>query len=235
MDVLQTRIEALLHDARRAAVPGSIGDDPDRGGVLFADTFDHLRMPPVPSASALSVAIDGKGFFVADAGDGRRAYTRRGAFHIKDAMLVDEAGRPVLGLGPNTPADAAGKGLRLEPIRVDGCTDVTIASDGAVSGNRNGARRLLGRIALAVFPAPDRLERLDETSVRATRAAGTVCIVRPGSPNAGTLVDHALDDSGVALDADLERIWRLEQQSDARAASEYAADQCDRDALGLVK
>ena len=222
MDALRPQIDALLRDARRAARPGAVGDDPDHAGAIFTQAIDASRSATVPSASRLAVAIDGPGLFVLEGRDGRRYYSRLGDFHVARGALVDGQGRSVLDTSSRS-------------IWVGDATDVQISPDGAVSAQESGQRRTVAHIALAVFPVSQRLSRVDDTTLTDSPAAGRPRVFRPSSPNVGRLAPHALDDAAVALDADLMRAWHLSQQADSFAASTYADDDCQRTALGLVK
>lgn len=222
MNAVSAQIDALLCDARRAAQPGAVGDDPDHAGVLFAHAVDASRSQTISTHSNLSQAIDGAGFFMIQQSDGSKAYTRLGDFEVRHGVLTDGRGRAVLGTSSC-------------PIDVGDSTALEISPDGDVTGVSRGARRSLGTIALAVFDAPGRLARETDTIVRAGTQAGHVHLFKPGSPNVGKLVSHSLENAAVALDADLERAWQLQQQASAVTTGAYANDECERDALGLVK
>ena len=222
MDALRPQIDALLRDARRAATPGAVGDDPDHAGAIFTQAIDASRGATVPSASGLSAAIEGPGLFMFEGRDGRRYYSRLGDFHVEQGALVDGRGRWLLDVSSRR-------------ISVGDASDVRIAPDGAVSAVESGQRRTVAHIALAVFPAPQRLSRVDDTTLADSPAAGRPRSFAPGSPNVGRLTPHVLENAAVALDADLLRAWHLSQQAHSFATSTYAGDDCERTALGLVK
>jgi flagellar hook protein FlgE len=250
MDALTVKVDALIADARRAATPGGIGDSPDRAGAIVATPqMAELARRSTPSASPLSVTIDGNGMFVFDDA-GRRVYGRLGDFRLNSrGVLVDGAGRPVLGysIGAAGPAPGA-----LHPIQIASndaaskrFSDYAIDEHGTISGvvvevdPRSGERRRrevpFGRIALAVFPAPERLHRAGDTIAFATPEAGPPSIVTPGDPNVGTLRTHVLENGLVDLEGDLARLWSLQRRAELEAATAWAADGCARTAMGLVK
>jgi flagellar hook protein FlgE len=232
MDAISANADALVRDARRGSHPGAIGDAPDRAASIIASPIDSILGRTAPSASPLSVAIDGPGMFVFE-DRGRRAYGRLGDFR-PDArgVLVDGAGRTVLGVPPNAVPERSA----LSPIQTRGASAISIGEDGFVYGTESGgARKPIARIVLGLFSAPERLARNDETTVRETAAAGEFRLEVPGTANVGSLQGHALENALVDVDGDLAGMWRLSRRGDLTAAQAYAADECERDALGLVK
>jgi len=239
-------VKTIMSDARRAASPGAIGHAPDRAGVLVAQPTGTAETY-IPSASPLSVAIEGPGLFVLQEA-GARAYTRLGKFHVDDyGRLLDDNGRSVLGFS----ADQGDEG-DLRPLAVT-FGDVTsrrfenyrIDENGAWSGevNKNDPKSRarsrefipLGRLALAIFPAPERLALAADETLHYTRAAGAPLFIRPGTLNGGTLRPHALAAPSIDLQGDLARLWMLRRRGELAAAMAGANDQCVKTALGLVK
>jgi flagellar hook protein FlgE len=250
MDALSGQIDALIADARRAATPGGIGDSPDRAGaIVAAPPMAELARRSTRSASPLSVTIDGNGMFVFD-DTGRRVYGRLGDFRVNSrGALVDGAGRAVLGYSTGAAGPAPGG---LHPLQIASndaaskrFSDYAIDEHGTISGvvvdldSHTGERRRqevpFGRIALAVFAAPERLHRAGDTIAIATAEAGPPSIVAPGDPNVGTLRTHVLENGLVDLERDLARLWSLQRRADLDAATAWAADGCTRTAMGLVK
>ena len=126
----------------------------------------------------------------------------------------------------------------IAPVTIDGAnrfSDFAIDEKGTLSGLMAGARRPLARLALAIFPASERMERVDDTTLAATRSSGKPHLFYPADPNVGALQPHALENALVDLEGDLARLWRLRRQGDVCAAQVHASDECLREALGLVK
>jgi flagellar hook protein FlgE len=227
VDAIAAEVEALTIDARRAASAGAIGDSPDRSGSIVAKPLETLAARTAPSASATSVAIDGPGWFIVESA-GHRCYTRLGDFRFDGhGTLVDSQGRIVLGLSLSS-GDVA-------PIRRRGAQGASIDTSGVVSVDNARGREVAGRIALAIFPAPEHLRRIDGTSVRATSESGPPRIAAPGTPNIGTLKTYALENGLVDVAGDLEGMWRLQLRGETQAAAAAAGDSCERAALGLVR
>jgi flagellar hook protein FlgE len=93
----------------------------------------------------------------------------------------------------------------------------------------------LARLALAVFPVPERLARADETALAATRAAGQPLLVRPGEKGTGLLRTHSLAAGAVDIQSDLNKLWVLRRKGELATALTSASDACTRTALGLVR
>jgi flagellar hook protein FlgE len=240
VDAVSARIDAVTADARRAASPGSIGDAQERPGQIVGSQIrDGVHPVTAPSASPLSVAIDGPGWFIFD-DRGRTVYGRRGDFHIDSSgMLVDGSGRAVMGSGIG-PVDAGGRALEQiqvtsQPVAQGRTIGVRIDERGTIFVGDGKQQQAVARIAIAVFPAAERLQRSSDTTVTATPESGRPVIARPGDVNTGTLLTHALDVGMVDLQGDLAALWRLSRKGDLASAAASAVDGCTRTALGLVK
>jgi flagellar hook protein FlgE len=239
MDDVTATIASVWSDARRASVPGAIGDRIDRPGQIVADSiFGGDRREFAPSASALSIAIDGPGLFVLEDG-GRRSYGRLGDFRIDpQGTIVDGAGRAVL--GHRLAADGSCL-IGIGPIRVaregatKGADSVTIDERGTVLSTIGGHATAVGRIVLAIFPSPERLQRKTETTAIPTSAAGQPIFELPGIKNVGSLRAHQLETGIVDLQGDLAELWRLGRREESRSTAAFTDDVCTRTALGLVK
>jgi flagellar basal-body rod protein FlgF len=96
----------------------------------------------------LDVAAQGNAWFSVQALDGTEAYTRGGSFEVgADGSLTTRGGLPVLGDGG--------------PIQVPPNTEISIGSDGTVSGkNAAGRSTALGKLKLVTPEAP--LQRGDD-------------------------------------------------------------------------
>jgi hypothetical protein len=142
----------------------------------------------------LSVALPSDAYFVA--GDGARpAYTRDGALAVRDGVLESSDGTPVLGF---VEGDASGVPRVLEieknDVLLGRAQDIRVEPDGVFgyarsvfdpkTGQSSVERVVVGRVALARFPAGTRLERINATHVHAP----TSTIPFVGSPNDGSFL-----------------------------------------------
>ena len=201
-----------------------------RSSTCVAAPVEGVLVPTAPSASPLAVAIDGAGFFAVESA-GTTVFTRLGDFRVLKGKLVDGAGRAVLGFTHGSGDEHA----TLAPITIGDQNGVDIAADGTVTAASKKGSEAIGKIALAIFPAPELLARADDTTVKPTRAAGTPRYAHPGAPNVGSLKAHVLENALVDVGGDLAAMWREQRRADGIAAAAGADDACDRDVLGLVK
>jgi len=213
----QTR--AAIDDAKRAAVVGTIGDAVDKNGSPITNRVSPFANATVPSASALSVAIDGPGLFVLQDG-ARRLYGRLGNFRISHAgALVDANDRAVIGFRLNElerpisgalpialdAADVASRRFSEFVIDDRGVLFGVARRVAARTGRAADTRVALAQIALAIFPSPERLARDSQTTLLATPAAGLPRLFAPGEANVGMLRPHALENGLVDVRGDLEK------------------------------
>ena len=142
---------------------------------------DDVRTAPsvVPSSDPLSVVPPPGAWLVTRGADGVRAYERDGALTLRDGVLRTRGGADVLGYPGGEARGAVPVPLRVPEI--DGAlgraADARIEADGTVAyaraaidprtGARNTERVVLGRVALARFPAGSQPARLDGTRVAA--------------------------------------------------------------------
>jgi flagellar basal body rod protein FlgG len=198
---------------------------------------------PQPSTDPLSVAAPPEAWFVTADAAGARTFTRAGSFHIgDDGTLRTTDGAAVLGAG----AGGALGPLRVpDPDRLLGRAEAAaIASDGSVSyrrasidprtRERTTESIVIGRIALARFPAGSVPQRID-----ATHFSGVPGVVpHVGAPADGTLpglATFARDGGNVDLDAGLQRLAEAYVAFSAMQAAHKAQGAGDRVVMDLLK
>lgn len=155
------RITERAADVRRAYTPGAI---PEHDDVATPATFFDFTLDP------LAVAAPEEAYFIAADDTGRTTYTRNGAFTLRDGRLSDADGRAIV--GARAPGEALAP-LRLDPVdeALGRVRDARLERDGTLtyrretvdprSGAREEQRVVIGRVALARFPAGTRLESSD--------------------------------------------------------------------------
>lgn len=206
--------------------------------------------PPrvVPSASALSAAIEGPGLFVFQRG-GERIYGRFGAFRVeRDGALTNAEGDIAMGYA----IGQSGALGRLAPIVIpaDAVADARFVSfsidargvlRGHVARQTSGGPASiersvpLARLALALFAVPEGLARAGETTFRESADSGAPVLRMPGDTNVSTLRTHALESGLRGLQETLRQMWLLARRAEFQMAVAAAKDQCAKTALGLVK
>jgi flagellar basal body rod protein FlgG len=204
LDALQ-RIADRANDVLAAFTPGAM---PRFGDVNVTQT-------PLAFDDPLSTAAPSGAWFVALDERGARTYTRDGSFHIApDGTLQTAGGTPVLG---TSAAGGALEPLRLpEPDYTLGRTaDVHVDADGVLAYNRVSIdprtrersleRTVVGRIALARFPAGSSPQRLDATHFGAV--AGVVPhIGAPADDTFAALATRTRDIGTVDINTGLQRL-----------------------------
>jgi hypothetical protein len=233
LDALQ-RIADRANDVLTAFRPGAF--------PLHSDVA--AARPPVASTDPLSVAAAPDAWFVTADPAGGRAYTRAGTFHVgDDGTLRADDGAAVLGTGAG--------GTTLGPLRVPDAdrilgraTGLRIAGDGTVAYTRvaidprTRERTLepvvVGRLALARFPAGSAPQRLDATHVGGV--AGVVPHV--GLPADGTfppLATGARDAGSIDLDASLRKLSEAYVAFSAMQAAHKAQGDGSKVVMDLLK
>jgi flagellar basal body rod protein FlgG len=233
LDALK-RVADRANDVLAAYTPGAMPQFGDVNGSV----------PPLPSDDPLSVAAPPGTWFVTADERGARTYTRAGAFHVgADGTLQTVDGARVLGTPQGGRALAA---LRLpEPDRTLGRgTDVHLEDDGVLAYTRTSIdprtrersteRAVVGRVALARFPAGSNPQRLDATHFGAV--AGIVPHV--GSPADGSfaaLAVHARDLGNVDIDTGLQRLTEAYVAFSALQAAHKAQGAGSKVVMDLLK
>lgn len=148
------------------------------------------------SESDTSFAIDGKGFFAVQGGDGNTYYTRNGTFLWSLAtsgnMLCDSDGNPVL--------DTKGKAIILNDSYVT--SQITVTQDGEVCypDEKNNPQPLGIKIGLWQFSNPNGLKREGEGLFSQTAASGEA--LNEATNNAlqkSSVIQGYLEGSNVAI------------------------------------
>lgn len=161
MSAALDRIAERAADVRRAFTPGAVPQHDDVATPAAASDF---------TLDPLAVAAPDGTYFITDDSEGRRTYTRDGAFIIRAGKLTDGDGRPILGVGAPEGAlremtvDVVDESLgRVRDAHVD--RDGSLVYGREVVDPRTGTKELqrviVGRVALARFPAGTKLETND--------------------------------------------------------------------------
>ncbi len=162
-------------------------------------------------------AISGPGFFIVCDDRGRHAYTRDGSFErAADGSLRDR------------------RGWRLEGIRIPAdAVKVRVARDGRVSAQTTHGTRELGRIRLAVFPAPERLHPIAGTLLAASPASGAARTIDATAIGKPQIRFGMLEASNVSVVEEMMAILGAQRAYEANAKGVQAADEMLRIADNL--
>jgi flagellar basal body rod protein FlgG len=234
MSAALDRIAERAADVRRAFTPGAV---PQRDDVAIAAPSSGFTLDPLSVA-----APDGTYFIVSDS-RGHAAYTRDGAFALRGGRLVAADGAPVLGIRT---AGAELTELRADPVdvalgRID---QPRIEPDGSLiyqrntidprSGTRKAQRVIIGRIALARFPAGTRLDQSDPNRSPAPPGE-TPQVGFADDAGFAPLATMQRERSRVNLDESLARLDDAYLALDALAAAEAAKGHLGKTVMDLLK
>jgi flagellar basal-body rod protein FlgG len=178
--------------------------------------FDQGKL--MKSGGPFDLAIDGAGFFAVRRADGSTAYTRDGRFSRRsDGTLANADGCTLAGV--KIPEDAV---------------NLSVDAAGSVYADvAAGKHQPVGRIALALFAAPDELRSSGGTTFTATEASGRARSVKPGEHGAGTLAFGMLEKSNVSIMGEMMEILSAQRAFEANSKGVQAADEIQRIANNL--
>lgn len=221
-------------DANRAFVPGA--------QPAFADVANDVS-PARFVLDPMSVAPPSESYFITSDERERTAYTQNGALAMSNGTVVASNGRPVLGFGaPDGPLTE----LRIDPVDLalgratgvrvdaDGSVDYTRSSVDPRTGARENERVVIGRLALARFPAATKLPQADAERVLAP--AGVIPhIGRPDDGNFKAVAPMHRASSRIDLDLSLSRLNDAYIAFDALQAAHKAQSSTGKTAMDLLK
>lgn len=191
------------------------GDGASTRVYALETTIGHDTSPGMlqTTGRALDVAARGKAWFAVQALDGTEAYTRAGSLEVgADGVLVDVAGRPVLGDGG--------------PLTIPANAAVEIAADGTVTAKAaGGAPQPVGRLKMVTPEVP--LQRGPDGLFRG--AGGDL----PADPNA-RLQSGALEGSNVSAIETMVAMIAAARQFEQQMKAVHSADQKEQSAAKLL-
>jgi flagellar basal-body rod protein FlgG len=227
MAAQQTNLDIIADNLANADVAGFKGaaasfTDVNAGGSLGLGTAALGRHPVfeqgklMKSGGPFDVAIDGNGFFSVEK-NGATAYTRAGEFsRAADGTLRNADGWALHGV--RIPADALA---------------ASVERDGRVLVDTATAKaRVVGRVHLAAFRAPELLRPLGGTIFAQTTESGAPQSVTPGSGRS-TIAFGMLEKSNVSIVESMMQILTAQRAYEANAKGVQAADEMMRIANNL--
>ena len=192
-------------------------------GANFVASATGFESGPMNSTgNPYDLAINGNGFFAIKRADGTTAYTRDGSFK------TDSAGNLV-----------TNNGEQLDPpINIPtGSTEVSISSDGTISGVLPGSKdpQVIAQIQIAFIPNPGGLTRLGENLFAAGTAAGAVTLVTPGESGTGQIRSSFLEGSNVQVVDEMVRMIMAQRAYEINSKAIQTSDQMLSIINGLVR
>jgi hypothetical protein len=228
------RIAARERDVRGAYEPGFTPESTD------ATRASRITRDDRP----LSVAAPEGAFFATAGNDGALRFTRDGAFALHDGTLTDRTGAPALGF-------SVGDRSRVTPLRVDPydlalgrASGAHVDADGTFaytrtsidprSGERRAERVVVGRVALARFPAGTLPVRLDGSSVAAPTGIAPQFGV-PADGNFAPLHAHARDLGRMDVIVGIEKMREAYENFEALRAANHIRGSFAKTTMDLLK
>ncbi len=181
--------------------------------MLFAQ--GKLARSPGP----FDLAIDGPGFFTLVDAHGRRFYSRDGQFsRAADGTLRGAHDLHLAGL--RIPAEAL---------------SVTVDADGSVHATFANGARIIGRVRVAEFAAPEQLRAISGALFEATPESGKLREIPPGGDGGPKLRFGMLEESNVTIIDAMMQILTAQRAYEANAKGVQAADEMLRIANNLQR
>lgn len=195
--------------------PTPLGVDVGLGARVSSTEMDQRQGSPLETGKSFDIAIIGEGFFQIQDAAGNTFYTRAGNF------TVNSNGQMVLA--------SADSGRFLQPAITiqQGMTDVSILSDGAVTGRLPPATTPvpLGNLQLAQFINPEGLMQLGDNLFGETAASGTANLGTPGATGLGQLKQGSLEASNVEPVRELIDLIKTQRNFEINSQVVQASDQ----------
>ncbi|MGA8534969.1 MAG: flagellar hook-basal body protein [Candidatus Tumulicola sp.] len=230
MAAQQQNLDTIADDLANADVVGFKGSAqrfaelvaPGAPGLGTVALGSHVLLTQgklAKTGGPFDLAIDGPGFFTVVDARGRRAYTRDGQFErAADGSLRNE------------------RGLRLDGVRIPpDALSLSVNGDGSVVAAFAGGARSIGRIRIAIFPAPDHLRSIGGSLFAQTAASGMPRHVVPGSDGGPALHFGMLERSNVSIIEAMMQILNAQRAYEANAKGVQAADEMLRIANNLQR
>lgn len=231
-----SRIYQLVERSRETINGPAPSVSPSPAELDGSDAGSEGRLP--------LIAVDGPGFLVLREGP-RETYARSGRFHFSGrGELVDEHGRGVLAYGQVAHADA-------QPFRLSDGEKNTAARRFSINDDgelvavtrtldpkkfaESTATTIVGKLCLAIFPAPDRLTYAADGTLIATARSGKPSYVRAGELHCGRIRRGARELDVQTTRQLLHQLWMLSGRANLEVALAAVADALQRTALNLVK
>ncbi|MDX6324035.1 MAG: flagellar hook protein FlgE, partial [Nocardioidaceae bacterium] len=215
-------------------------------GVQLAATATNFNQGSAQTTNRpTDLMLQGDGFFITRK-DTEMLYTRAGSFTFDDnqnlvtptgnrvqGYLLDAAGAPTGGLvdmtlDPANAVPAAPAGVQM--------TSYNIASDGKIRGVfDDGVQRDLGQLAVADFANPMGLEKVGETSFRASADSGSAQLGVAAQGRRGTIIGGALEMSNVDLAAEFTNLILAQRGFQASSKVITTSDQVLEDLVNIKR
>jgi flagellar basal body rod protein FlgG len=228
------RIAERVADVRRAYTPGAI---PRYDDVAIASAPSDASLDP------LAVVPPSDLYFVTADDEGQRLFTRDGELALHGGTLSGPDGQPILGMRTASaqptklsvdPIDEALERVRNPTLEPDGTFAYSRQTIDPRTGSRELQRVVVGRIALARFPAGTRLQTDDGSHCRAPSGVAPR-LGFAGDEGFSPLVPMRREHSRIDVDESLARLKDAYLTFDALQAAEAVKAHLGKTTMDLLK
>ena len=233
---LFAQAEARAADLSNQFVPGFIpADDSDRASSIRATR----------SLDPMSTVAPADAYYVAQDAQGRRFYSRESALRLEDGVLRTRDGSVILGFSDGQTGGAPNT-LVADPVDValGRISDPHVDANGNVAYTRNTIdpktaevrpeQIVVGRIALARFPAGTQIDAADGVHITAPGGVEPR-IGRPGEGEFAKLIPQSTDLGQIDMAKGLLHLRDAYLAFSALQSAKHARGHTDKIAMDLVK
>lgn len=172
---------------------------------------NHQQGSFIQTDGTFDLAINGNGFFVAQARDGALNYTRDGSFSIdNEGNIISTQGEKIL--------SESGAPLKIpfqvknERDEIETLAGVKIEENGAINSLfSNGSASVIGYVGLAIFANETGLKEIGMNQYRPTPMSGAARIGIAGDNNFGRIQSGALEASNTDATAEMAKMIKAQQ------------------------
>lgn len=203
----------------------------DNTWQVFTEIGDAI-LPAPGGPEPVQVTFGNNGRFESLDGDGTEGSVFSGTFPIAGAddlnISLDLARLTQFG----TPFSVAE--LRQDGFTAGQFSGLDVGADGNIFGRfTNGQARVLGQVALARFPNPERLSQIGDTAWAESFESGAPIVGEPGSSGLGGLRAGALEQSNVDITKELVNMITAQRNFQANAKMISTQDQVTQEILNI--
>jgi hypothetical protein len=232
---LFAEIEARSADLTNQFVPGFMpADDSDRQTSVRA----------TQSLDPMSTVAPADAYYVGQDAQGRRFYSRESALRLEEGVLRTRDGSAILGFADGPSGDPVVLAADPVDVALGRVSDPHVDANGNVAYTRNTIdpktaevkpeQIVVGRIALARFPAGTRIDAAD--GVHITAPAGVEPRVgRPGEGEFAKLLPQSTDLGQIDMTKGLMHLRDAYLAFSALQSAKHARGNTDKVAMDLIK
>ena len=172
---------------------------------------NHQQGSFIQTNGALDIAINGAGYFLAQAQDGTISYTRDGSLSIdNEGNIISSDGQFIL--------SEVSSPLRIpfqvqnQDDQIESLAEVRIDENGAVNSiYSNGSSAVVGIVGMAIFANETALKEIGMNQYIPTPKSGAARMGRAGEANFGRIQSGALEASNTDATAEMAKMIKAQQ------------------------